>query len=221
MTPRGVSPAALALLCRLAARHCRDRYEAEDIVQDILLSALETGRDCGDPRFMPWACGAIRLRARFVARSSGRRRQRETAHAQQRQLCEAEFPRLPDTFIAALPPSQRVVALLVNLGMGRREITYLLGLTDVALRQRLAGLRRAAEKALPQPDMVREHGDLRSLQGLARRALKAAIPKLPGRSFAIRDPDGLALFFSGDHVSGAGGNKGRNPHHGEPNASQI
>jgi DNA-directed RNA polymerase specialized sigma24 family protein len=216
---RGPSPAILISLRRVAARYCRYRHEAEDVVQDILLSALEAGRDCGDPRFMPWACGAIRLRARFVARSCGRRRRRETAHAQQPH--EMEFPRLPDTFVAALPPSQRIVALLINLGLGRREIGYLLGLTDVALRQRLAGLRRAGERVKPQADMVREQGDPLSRQGLARRALKAAIPRLPGRNFGIRDPDGLALFFSAGHVSAASGNIGRNPHHGEPNESQI
>jgi hypothetical protein len=103
-----------------------------------------------------------------------------------------------------------VVALLINLGMGRREIAYLLGLSDVAMRQRITGVRRAfaafAGEAESEPQASF------SANGLARRALKASLPKCRERRFAIRDPDGLPIFFSAsDHVSGGGGNSQGNP----------
>lgn len=218
---RELSAETIAWLRHLAARHSVNRHEADDIVQDILLSALESGRDCGDARFLPWACGAIRLRARFIARSVGRRRQREARHTAEQQPQAQELLRLPDEFVAALPPAQRIVAQLVNLGMGRREIAYLLGLSDAAFRQRLAGLRRAAASLRQPPDLVRELDDLRSRRGLDRRALKAAMPKGPGRHFAIRDPDGIPLFFSATHIPVGGGNMKRNPQHGETNVSTI
>lgn len=98
-----------------------------------------------------------------------------------------------------------MVALLVNLGMSRREIAYLLGLSDVALRQRIAGLRRAVEKSGVRPHAVGEsHQDVPL--GLARRRLKAALPPRPIRQFAVRDPDGTIILISGGHVWGRCGN---------------
>ena len=219
MAERALPMATLGMLRRLASRYCVDRHEAEDVVQDILLSAVETGRDCADPHFVRWACGAVRLRAKFLARSAGRRRSRETRHAFERQPPADRRTRLPDDFVAALPRSRRAIALLINLGMTRREIGYLLGLTDVALRQRIAGLRRATEQSGVQPEFVDEMLDRRLAPGLARRSLKAAFPPTPIRQFAIRDPDGLPIFFStGSHVSGKRGNIAGNQHQGDPNA---
>jgi hypothetical protein len=106
----------------------------------------------------------------------------------------ANLPRFPDIFIAALPRSRRVVALLINLGMGRREIAYLLGLSDMAMRQRIAGVRKAfadfAGEAESDP-----HASFPA-NGLARRALKASLPKRGERRFAVRDPDGTPIYFS-------------------------
>lgn len=219
MAEHALTLATLAMLRRLALRCCIDRQEAEDVVQDILLSAVETGRDCADPRFARWACGAVRLRARFLARSAGRRRKRETKHAAETFGSSTHCACLPDDFVATLPRSRRAIALLVNLGMGRREIGYLLGLTDMALRQRIAGLRRAAQLSGARPELVDEMADQRLASGLARRGLKAAFSPMPVRQFAIRDPDGLPIFFSaGSHVSGKRGNVVGNPHQGDPNA---
>lgn len=194
MAVRQLSPATIETLMRVAARCSVIPHEAEDLVQDVLLSAIEKNRDCGDPSFLPWASGAIRNCARFVARTAARRKRREHAYAVEHERAAHSLPRFPDTFIATLPRSRRVVALLINLGMGRREITYLLGLSDVAMRQRIAGVRKAfvdfAGDAGGDPHVSFP------ADGLARRALKASLPKHGLRRFAVRDPDGAPIFFS-------------------------
>lgn len=208
MAARELSTATISALRRVAARCSAVPHEAEDIVQDILLAAVQSGRDCGDPRFLPWACGAIRNHAKFVARGAARRKRRERLHALGHDCAQQSLPHFSDTFIATLPRSRRAVALLINLGMGRREIGYLLGLTDMALRQRISGLRRAFEahgRAAADPD---EHPQRFSADGVARRTLKNALPSHGGRRFAIRDPDGLPIFFaSADHNRTGGGNR--------------
>ena len=218
MERRELSITTISALKKIAARHSRVAHEAEDLVQDILLAAIETGRDCGDPRFLPWACGAIRNRARFAARSAARRRQREHVHAADGSREPLPTLRFSDTFVAVLPRSQRIVALLINLGMGRREIGYLLGLTDVALRQRVKELKRAfagfgaAETWVTGDPISGSPPD-----GPARRALKADLPKSGSRRFAIRDPDGLPLFFANAaHISGRLGNKKGEPQQENP-----
>lgn len=143
MAARELSTGTIEALMRVAARWSVIPHEAEDLVQDVLLSAIEKNRDCGDPSFLPWASGAIRNCARFAARTAARRKRREHAYAVEHERSAHSLPRFPDTFIATLPPSRRVVALLINLGMGRREIAYLLGLSDMAMRQRIAGVRKA------------------------------------------------------------------------------
>jgi DNA-directed RNA polymerase specialized sigma24 family protein len=210
MTARAVSASTIEALMRVAARRSVVPHEAEDLVQDVLLSAIEKQRDCGDAGFLPWAAGAIRNSARFAARTAARRKRRERAYALEPAHPARPLPRLPDAFVATLSRSRRVVALLINLGMGRREIAYLLGLSDPAMRQRLAGLRSAftgfagAAESAPRPPFEAD--------GLARRALKAALPPRRERRFAVRDPDGLPIFFSaGGHVSDAGGNRQGEP----------
>jgi DNA-directed RNA polymerase specialized sigma24 family protein/predicted enzyme related to lactoylglutathione lyase len=215
MAARGLSAGTIETLMRVAARCSLVAHEAEDLVQDVLLSAIEKDRDCGEPGFLPWAAGAVRNCARFAARTAARRRRREHAYALDHARPAPARPRLPDTFIATLPRSRRVVALLVNLGLGRREIAYLLGLSDVALRQRIAGVRRAFA------GFAGEAGsDLHAsfpADGLARRALKASLPERPQRRFAVRDPDGVPIFFSArDHVPGVGGNRQGEPRKGRP-----
>jgi DNA-directed RNA polymerase specialized sigma24 family protein len=202
---RELSASTLHSLRAAAARHSRIAHEADDLVQDVLLSAISQGRSPSDSNFVAWATGAIRLRARFVARTAARRLRREMAYASSHDAASVPQQRLPREFIDALPPSRRIVALLVNLGMGRREIAYLLGLSDVALRQRIAGLRRAIENSGVSPQSVIErHSDVPL--GLARRKLKAALPPRPIRQFAVRDPDGMTILISGDHGSGSRGN---------------
>jgi DNA-directed RNA polymerase specialized sigma24 family protein len=218
MRNRELPATTIGLLKRVAARHSRVAHEAEDLVQDILLAAVQSGRDCNDAHFLPWAYGAIRNRAAFAARSAARRRRREHMHAADPTENSSPPLRFSDAFIAALPRSRRLVALLVNLGMGRHEIGYLLGLTDVALRQRIQGLKREfaafgkGDEAMEGEPTAGSRPD-----GRARRSLKAALPKSGGRRFAIRDPDGLPIFFAfSGHIPVDRGNKEGKPQQESP-----
>lgn len=193
----------LTLLRQCARRHTRVDHETDDLVQDVLLLAVAAGRRITDPGFAAWARGAIRNHARFVARTAARRRTRETAWNMRGTAPDTPL-RFSPAFIAALPPAQRIVALLVNLGLDRAEITHLLGLGDAAFRQRLSGLRKAFDASGVEADVGFPPipGD-----GLARRSLKQALKPHAPRAFAIRDPDGIPIFFSRrDHVSRGDGN---------------
>jgi RNA polymerase sigma-70 factor (ECF subfamily) len=201
-----LSAATLRSLRAVAARHSRVAHEVDDVIQDVLLAAVAEGRDIADPGFAAWAAGAVRLRSRFLARTAARRFCREQAYAASPQPTrQRPALRLPKTFVDRLPPSRRIVALLVNLGMDRREVGYLLGLSDVALRQRIAGLRKAAKAEGLRPLPVLERGT-EPHRGLVRRALKAALPPRTIRQFAVRDPDGMTILVSGGHVLEGGGN---------------
>lgn len=199
-----IASQTLAKLRKIAERHSRVGHEADDLVQDILLAAIELGRDLTEPSFLPWASGAIRNRAAFVARTAARRRKREMANGISDSQA-APSPKVPEEVLSALPPSRRVVALLINLGMERAEIGYLLGLSDVALRQRLSGLRKALS-GCNEIDALSPTSEHRA-DGLARRVLKSSLPATAQRTFAIRDPDGNPIFFSRrDHISGPSSN---------------
>lgn len=198
----------LTSLRRFAARHSRAACDIDDLVQDVLLAAVGSGRRCSGPGFLAWAHGAIRNHAAFVARSAVRRRRRELLYATEMQASAPPLPRLPDAAIETLPPALRVVARLVNAGMDRREIGFLLGLSEVALRQRLSGLRRSLRQHGATPEY--ERLESRQGNGPARRALKSAIPAVRRRSFAIRDPDGIL-----NRPGFAGGSNSVRDQHGE------
>lgn len=195
----------VAALRQCAVRHSRASHEADDLVQDVLLMAVAKGRKITDPDFVAWARGAIRNHARFTARTAARRRARETAW--EASVATPGMPaRFSPAFISSLPPAQRVLSLLINLELGRAEITHLLGLSDTAFRQRLSGLRKAF---LVFGDDATDIGGFPSLagDGPARRALKSILRPHAPRVFAIRDPDGIPIFFSKrDHVLPGGGN---------------
>ena len=197
--------AILATLRQCASRHSRVDHEADDLMQDVLLLAVARGRAITDPGFMAWAKGAIRNHARFIARTAGRRRVRDAAWGTP---CAAlnPVPRFSHAFLSSLPPAQRIVALLINLGLDRAEITHLLGLGDAAFRQRLSGLRRAFQACAGEAEFLDGFSPFLG-DGLARRSLKQSLHPHAARTFAIRDPDGVPIFFSRrDHIVRDGGN---------------
>ncbi|PSM20260.1 sigma factor [Nitratireductor sp. StC3] len=181
-------------LLEAARRHARRPDEAEDIVQEVLLSAFAVGRiDMSKPENRRWIAGAIRNRAAFDARSAMRRKIREAQWQQQAEPAhddagtDAPIP-------SALPKSLRVVAALALSGHTRREIAYLLGLTDTAVRQRVSALR----KALAQSGS-RLPGGLPGLSldlpyGRIRQGLRPYLARKNG-DFASHDPDGHVFLI--------------------------
>lgn len=169
------------------ARRCSRRAdEVEDLVQEALLDGVRAGRT-GDFR---WLAGVIRNRARMAARGAVRRRRRES---QWQELCGAPPAAEPVDdiagLLASLPPGLKAVAALALSGHNRREIGYLLELSDPALRQRIVALKRQLRRAgiampegMPGLNLDLAYGRIRDalLPGLLRH----------GGVFASHDPDG-------------------------------
>lgn len=165
--------------------------EAEDIVQQALLIAVEAGRlNLDDMANRKWLNGVVRNQARMAARTRQRRRQREAAwqgdpSAGQPRSEEASRAEI----LAGLPPALRLLATLVLTGHNRREIAYLLDLPDTALRQRVSALKRHLRaRGLAAPaELTGLSLDL--AYGRIRDALLPALQR-HGGMFASHDPDG-------------------------------
>jgi RNA polymerase sigma-70 factor (ECF subfamily) len=182
-------------LLRQAQRASRRPDEAEDLLQAVLLSAIEPGRsDLSCPDNRRWLRGAIRKRAAFEARSAIRRRLRETRW-QAEPAASATRGNMPSAFVAMLPAALRTTALLALTGHTRQEIAWLLRLSDPALRQRIAEIRRrwrdvSADRLeeIPGLDGTLHFGSIRrALLGPARR---------DGVLLASHDPDGHLFLVS-------------------------
>ncbi|WP_332713578.1 transcriptional regulator [Pelagibacterium mangrovi] len=182
-----------AELVAWARRHARRSAEAEDIVQEVLIAAVEAGRDdFSQQANRRWMAGAIRRRAAFDARSAVRRREREARWQQaERQQDRQEGEPLAG-ILTGLPKSLRVVAALAVSGHSRIEIAYLLGLDDTTLRQRIRALKVAlGKKGVVMPaEMIGLNLDL--AYGVIRQALAPALRR-HGGAFATHDPDGHIL----------------------------
>ena len=179
-------------LLSYARRVSRRADEAEDLVQIVLLAAHERGRlDISAIDNRRWMMGALRRRAAFDARSALRRRRREAALA-------SDGPPAPDAepgptqFVESLPAALRTTALLALSGHTRAEIAFLLRLSDAALRQRIADIRRrwrgtggAGGTAVTELPGLR--GTL--AYGRIRRALLGPMRNASG-ALGSHDPDG-------------------------------
>jgi DNA-directed RNA polymerase specialized sigma24 family protein len=163
---------------------------AEDVVQDALLVAVEQGRvDLDDADTQRWLGGVVRNRARMALRST-RRAQRRDRQWQDSRLPPsggraADLPSILDN----LSPALRSLAALVLTGHNRREIVYLLGIDDTALRQRVSALRRhlLGKGLVPPGELSGLYLDL--AYGRIRDALLPALLR-HGGVFASHDPDG-------------------------------
>lgn len=196
-------PSHYAKLCAIARRECRDAGSVEDLVQESMLAALLAGRtDFELPDNARWLAGTVRNRARMAARSAIRRRGREG------QWLAAAMPAVPVEpgsgaagLLSSLPAALRSVAALTLSGHNRREIAYLLNLSDAALRQRVVALKRqvvSAGLALPT-DLPGLNLDL--AYGRIRDAL---LPQLlrDGGLLASHDPDGHLFVIRTSQKSG-------------------
>lgn len=198
---------AFSDLHALARRVSRRADEADDLVQEALLIALEAGRtNLASPETRRWLAGVIRNRATFDARTSVRRKRRDTswseshrlepAHPEQRPQGASVEGRAGDATLPSLPPSLRVTALLALSGHTRQEIGWLLNLSDTALRQRISQLKRALDNA-PMPD-ANPTGALAF--GRIRRALLGPTRR-PEAFLASHDPDGHLFVVSRSQIS--------------------
>ncbi len=198
-----------------ARRHARRAADADDLVQDALLIALEQGRS-EDPA---WLAGVIRNQAAMQARSAIRRRRREAAVAEDDvAIAHEDSPPSPGVLLERLPPAARRVAVLALHGLNAEEIRWVLGINAAAFRQRLTSIRKAMG-ALPPSQRaealalayVRNPARTVDLQfGLIRRALKAALGGADG--IGTHDADGHLIVLRAGlparaHTSPARGNE--------------
>jgi len=206
MHETGISASSIDALRRMALRYAAAPDQADDLVQDLLLTALEQQRVWNETGFHAWARGVFRRRALFIARTEGRRRRREASYAADADPSQPAIAKLPHEFIDTLPPSLKTVALLANVGLGRTEIGSLLGIADTALRQRISALRRAWRNHGGTPEVTELPRGYPYLSGPRRRSLRDDLVRQPGARFAVTDPDGHSLVFGPAHNSPAGGN---------------
>lgn len=201
----------------MARRFARDDEEARDLAQDALVAALARGfTDWASAERRPWLYGVLRRRAAFVARTAARRNKRERVAPQvthSRWMPPAMPPTMPPAmsptmppgmppqwrpqFVAALPPSLRVVATLAGADLCAAEVRWLLGLTPTAWRSRLSALRRAIrDQAAPctQPHRALS-GAPASSWGARRATLLAGLKATRLPMVAAHDPDGHAIFL--------------------------
>ena len=129
-------------LLRQARRVTRKSDEAEDLLQTVLLAAVEAGRqDLACPENRRWMQGALRKRAAFDARTAIRRRKREDCWLDGASG-SSEPSALPMSFLATLSPALRTTALLVLTGHTKPEIIWMQRLSEAAFRQRICEIRR-------------------------------------------------------------------------------
>lgn len=198
-----------------ARRHARRAGDADDLVQDALLIALEQGRS-DDPA---WLAGVIRNQAAMQARSAIRRGRREAAVAEDDVAnAHEDSPPSAGALLERLPPAARRVAVLALHGLNAEEIRWVLGINATAFRQRLTSIRKTMG-ALPPSQRaealalayVRDPARTVDLQfGLIRRALKAALGGTDG--IGTHDADGHLIVLRAAvpgraHTSPARGNE--------------
>ena len=208
-----------------ARRIARNAQDADNLVQDALLVALENGRDGHDD--LAWLSGVLRNRAAMQARSAIRQRRRETVAVMDDIAPDSErepkyrhesVQSSATALLERLPPAARRVAVLALHGLNADEIRWILGLSATAFRQRLTSIRKTMG-ALPPSQRaealalayVRDPARTVDLQfGLIRRALIAALRGTAG--IGTHDADGHLIVVRavsrGDaHSSSSSGNQ--------------
>lgn len=132
--------------------------DAEDVVQEAFMTAIERLDDCRDPeRFAGWLLQIVRNRARNARdhrklRAASPLDNGQEAPADLSPARQAEQAELRDRLLralSALPEVQREVVLLHDIdGWQHREIAAALGCSEVMSRQHLFVARRALRERL-------------------------------------------------------------------------
>lgn len=136
---------------------CRDEAEAEDVVQDAFLRALQRIEQCREAeRFGAWLHQIVRRRA-FDVRESAQRQRLEPLDASQRASpgdagTDLERSQLRDRLLAAmeqLTPMQRTVLVLFDRDdWSHRQIAGKLGCSVGMSTQHLFAARKAMRRLL-------------------------------------------------------------------------
>lgn len=198
---------------KAAARHSKRRSEAEDLLQEALIAALKARRcNLTESKNRSWLAGVIRKQAAMAARTQARRRARELgAYRDQSEHTPRDDHESLLALVQQQPKGCRIVATLALHGMSRAEIRYVLKVTDAALRQRIASIRRSLVNSVQareiDPRLRTEMTVGQELQlGMLRRSLLRVVQAKPG--IGTHDPDGHLIVFGhpSSHESGSGGN---------------
>ncbi len=137
------STSARDKLFRLAYRLLWNRADAEDAVQDALLTAHQRSTQLRDSeKWWPWVCGIVVQRCRLLGRRASLRRRHEQAFAEQSPTLEtamtsgsAELKALVIELLDELPRRQREVLVLRHLqGMNFEEVAEVLELAPETAR---------------------------------------------------------------------------------------
>ncbi|MDF3069243.1 MAG: rpoE3 [Polyangiaceae bacterium] len=141
-------------------RHCRTHTEAEDAVQDALVSAaqhLTELRD--DSRLEGWLVRVVASACRRLSRghknapgvAAEERELTSDASDPEEEAARRELARLLESRLLELPPRDRSILLLAELeGFSSARIAAELGMTDGAVRVRLSRLRARLAASLQQ-----------------------------------------------------------------------
>lgn len=150
-------------LLRIALYHTRHRADAEDLLQETYLTAIQKRRRF-DPSYAPlaWLAGILHKHRKMKARSREREARRQGIHAERRR-CEgepadpldeiqlAEFDRVLRATIASLPePYGEVVRLSFEQELRPRELARALRRPAATVRSQLSRGLEMLRKRLPK-----------------------------------------------------------------------
>ena len=184
-------------LLRRACLQSRRAGEADDLLHDALLIAIESDRgDMTRGENRRWLGGVLRNRALFAARCAARRQQRDGAFMLAQDGAAELAPETDfEHFTVTLPDALRTTALLVLTGHSKTEIVWLLRLSDAAYRKRISEIRRrwrGSGFSMPLSS-TGPRGHLAF--GLLRRALVSRVRDVDV-ALASHDPDGHLFAIS-------------------------
>jgi RNA polymerase sigma-70 factor (ECF subfamily) len=135
--------------------------DAEDVVQDAFVRALERLDSCQPDRFSGWLCTIVRNHAHTVRARERLRAGEELELADppgrdraDRAAERNELVRTLEAALVGLSPVQREIVLLHDLeGWRHREIAHALGISEVMTRQHLFQARRTLRTSLARVDL--------------------------------------------------------------------
>jgi DNA-directed RNA polymerase specialized sigma24 family protein len=185
---------------RVAGAVSRSRHDVRDLVQTVLLEAIEHGvLDFDAAERRAWLRGALRKRAAFEARTAARRRRRESRWFGARVARGVRDARpwvFSHDFLARLQPSVRTLAALAAADLSPDEIRAILRLSATAFRKRVSVLRRVVREATDAGVPIVAARSTAFALGPRRAELIASLRRRRCAVLASHDPDGHPLLFS-------------------------